>query len=1346
MSLHGNKLAIALVAMFLVLTVTIPCQGKTRKETHFSNFISLQDVTDITQDRNGNIWIATLAGLNRYNGYEYEHFPSSEADSTGLPNNFVFSVLNDNENDCLWVGTMVGLSQLDYSSGKFRRLGGPAVYSIFKDSHGRIWTSTPYGPWCLETPNSEQVECKGMEHNVNILWEDESGRLWAGSDMGLEVFREGNRWDVIPAPGNRSITSIYIAPDKNWWLGTDQGILFFDPALQRFMTNNGSNMLENAVRNDRISFIKETDNYRILAGTAANGIFYYDLIQNTVSHDTPERFNPSGSRQMNCCFIDNRNTVWIGTYDKGFTVANTQSDAFCQNDLLNKAIRGKFVTRITCGKDGSTWISARYGGIFRYEADGKLTSFDTVDLVGNNKDFLEVIYMDSKGRLWIAFESCLILTEPHNGKLVVKEKYDLCNVRVIKENPMGGILAGTWRGLYKIDGNGPSLIGFENMNIADILFTSRDEAYVSVFKVGVFKSDSSNIKWEAVNVEGYEYILWNCITMAEDDNENLWFGSYGNGMLCIEPDGNASSLSTDDGLLSNNVICILNDRGGNIWVSTSVGIAKISRSGSKPSVSTFDIRERFPEEQYHEKSGCMAPDGRVFFGGNHGLTYFNPSDLMPNTEPPMINLEGLRVFNENIYPGDDSGILGKTLSHTKKITLSHNQRTISIEYSGIDFLTSNNLTYQYILEGFDKRRNIVGTHRMASYSNLPPGNYTFKVWAVNESSVESKAPATLDIVVKPAIWMSWQAYLLYILLIGGITTVVMTAWIRSRRNEKRVEMERKEKEREQEISKMKTTFYSNISHELRTPLSLIVAPSEQLLEDKGMTIENRHLVEVINRNANYMIRLTSQLMDYAKIENGVLKLFLKKDDIVKILKEEIDSFFFLYSKKAVRLSFQPHSDELPMMTDKDKVEKIVSNLLSNALKHTPKGGRVDIFTRLVDSEDAARIYSAPEGEYLEVSVKDSGTGIDKENLDQLFVRYPRMKGTSLDYSGNGIGLHYTKNLVEKMNGRIIGKLNPEGGMLFSFILPLETGTETEERTADNIQDTGCAAVADRITESGMVLEHQPTATECAATVMIVEDNPELREYLGWLIGTDYKTVMAENGKEAWELLVSTSPDIVISDVIMPNMSGTELCRRIKNERELSHIPVILLTAKATMSERIEGLETGADAYIPKPFSIEEVKLTIQNMLRRRDALKEYFLSPKAERAKTDISINQNDRKFIEQLSELVEKEISNPDLSVDTLTTSLGFSRTALYKKIKGLTGLAPNDFIRSYRFKLAAGMLVKTSTPLAEISDMTGFSSYSYFSRAFKLYFGVSPKEYRFNAQKREDGSDSQEFTDAIN
>jgi signal transduction histidine kinase/ligand-binding sensor domain-containing protein/DNA-binding response OmpR family regulator len=1299
--------------------------------------LSNLNVRAFCQDSLGYLWIATFRGLNRYNGYEFIHYFHDENDTLSLDNDFIFSLFLDSSHR-LWIGTATGTNRYDFETNTFRRYpstkGAAYTCSFFEDHSRRIWAATSAGAGWVDTLQQQVIMDSAESPFFSFIAEDETRRLWAGTlDSAGLAYRTGSpSWKYLALPGKRHATCLYRDMQGVWWLGTNAGIVLFDPAKQTF-GNPPEECLQKRLSNTHVNFICEISPLKLLIGTESQGVFLYDIPSQKLSHNEPQQIGVAGSDQLLSCFVDRQDNVWTGSFDRGFAVWKRRLDCFNTDARLSDGFRDRFVTRILEDAFGNLWISTRYHGLFHCTPQGRLTRYDTGNstLFRDNTCLIESLFIDSENRIWIGLNSELLRCSfTGDGQLTVRERINIKGTVVMAQDRTGTLWAGAVTGLYRLTA-GPGQTEAElvyKSNVPDICVLSSGNIIFSSYGEGVFNIPSEGGLPEKMILpsEAAQAVAGNCITLFEDARRNLWMGSYGKGMLRLA--GKECSVYTRrNGLPSNDVLCFREDRAGDIWMSTSYGISRL-RAADSVFVNYFDD-DGTAGNQFHEKAGLVHSDGRIFFTGNHGLTFFDPAAVLPNKYPPQIRLEDLKIMNRSVKPAPGGSILEKSIAFTQHITLEHKHSVVSFDYSGVDFLAPQKLTYAYRLDGFDRDWNHVGNFRRATYSNLAPGEYTFMVKAINGDGVESLHPATLHITVKPAPWLSRQAILLYLTVLTAGIFLLFRLRLRMKLSRQLLEMEQSERERERQVAEMKMTFFTNISHELRTPLTLISAPLEHLLARKPPQDPDRQLLSAMSRNVRRLLRLMNQLLDFRKMERGILALRVTWTDIVPHIRSVCEAFDYPAAEKQVTLTFEPCTPCREMWTDTDKLEKILHNLLSNALKYTPSGGSVDIFTRELTARQAKDRYAELKDmnceTYLEITVSDTGVGIPPDRMGELFVQYRRIEGPAgafPDYGGSGIGLYYVKRLAEAHGGAITASLQTEGGMAFSFILPLNdiySEDEKDTRTPDILPGEECMNRADTAAAS--------SPAEHPYTILIVEDNAELTAFIRTMLEGQYRLLCAADGDRAWDIALNEAPDLILSDVLMPGISGYLLCSQVKQHPQLCHIPVILLTAKTSVSDQIEGLEQGADAYICKPFHTGYLLLTIANLLKSRETLRHYFSLPQNGRDREEVPVNLNeiDRAFLNKLTLLLEKELSNSELNINSIARELGFSRTGFYRKLKGLMDISPLDFLRKYRLKRAAEMILEGSLSLNEVAERTGFGTYSHFSVTFKKHYSISPKDY---------------------
>lgn len=1295
-------------------------------------------VRNFCQDSLGYVWIATARGLNRYNGYEFKHFFHDKNDSLSLDNDMIYSLFLDSRHQ-LWVGTSTGINRYDFTHDRFLRykMPGPRyVLSITEDSHGAIWATTTSGIGKID-PQNRCVEMVPDENlraaTVSTLVEDKSGNLWAGTHRGLAC-RNGSVWTPVALDRDKSVTCICPDPQGIFMLGTGSGITLFDPATASFLETPAILASNPALNKAYIHFIREIRPLKYLIGTSADGIFLYDALRQTLQQDPPEYTEPLHSREPLCCYVDRQDNVWIGSFDNGFAVINPQHSFFNLDHEIDGTFKDVFSTRIVEDEHRNLWVGTRYRGLWFYGKDRTVRRYDTSNSpIFKTNNLVEELFIDSRHRLWIAgAEQLAVATYDSDGKIAVLHTIPHRGIgsATITEDRAGNIWFGLASGLFLLrNGTLPgALEKIYSGNISKVYLLSDGRLLFSAFGNDVYTIDSQTMSVSPVKMPSPETsaISRHCIDIFEDSQQRIWFGSYNEGVMYVKG-SEYRTLSMADGLPCNDITCIRQDRTGDIWLSTAYGISRIDRDMA---ITNYFENDGTKGNLFHEKASLLRSDGTLFFTGNHGLTFFDPQVLTRNDRRSPVVIEDLKIKNKSVVPAEKGSVLKKPVSCTDRITLSHKHSVITIDYSGIDFLSPRKLTYAYKLEGFDEKWNFVGEYRRASYSNFTPGDYVFQVKAINGDGLESAVPATLRITVKPAPWATWWAWAVYILLLTAAILFFTNLRIKIRLQQERLELEANEHKREQDVNEMKMTFFTNISHELRTPLTLISAPTQQLMRLIDPESSAGKLLTTIHRNCSQLHRLMDQLLDFRKMEDGMLSLKIVRADIAAELETIVNSYRIVAAEKNISVVFSPQVRPLEIWYDPDKIEKIMHNLLSNAMKYTPENGRIEIVAEERSILEVHEHYGieSPQERYLEISVSDNGPGVPEDKLGELFVRYRQIEspaGLRPDYTGSGIGLHYTLRLVEMHRGKIIAELRKPTGMKFSFILPSGDIYSPEEKAGAGIPESDAESPIPA--DIGRTSEQQD-AGKHEYTILVAEDNTELMIYFRQMLGEEYNVIEATDGTRAWEILQSESPDLILSDVVMPGLSGYELCARVKQHPDLSHIPVILLTAKTSMPEQIEGLTHGADAYVCKPFNVEYLLLLIGNQFRNRSKLRSYYFSARSKtgREEPPVKLNAFDRKFMDKLMELLEKSLSDMELNIDEIASEMAFSRTSFYRKLKGLTNMAPADFIRAYRLRRAAEMIEEGSWNLYEVAENVGFSNYTHFSVIFKKHFGVSPKDYR--------------------
>ena len=815
--------------------------------------------------------------------------------------------------------------------------------------------------------------------------------------------------------------------------------------------------------------------------------------------------------------------------------------------------------------------------------------------------------------------------------------------------------------------------------------------------------------------------------LLKDSAGEFWAGTTANGLLRHSKRG--AVTEPVDGVPCLDICSIEEDRQGNIWVSTMNGLGKFDRTVGR--FVNYFKEDGIGGDQFSERASCVLPDGTLVFGGTHGLTWFNPLDVPQKRSVPLV-FEDLKIHNVLVEPGKGAAI-ERELRDDPDVVIRDDQNAFNISFAALDFSGLERTHYYYMMEGYDPDWVDAGNDHDAYYSNLPAGNYRFRVRITNNNQSIVETEKALNVKVLPPWHRTWWACLLYMLAGFLVLAVIWQLYRRiylvrkdaaRRIHEARRERERVEKEKEQEkrLSKIQMNYFANVAHEFRTPLTMIVGPVSQLAESEGVKGQDRQLVGIIQRSATWMLSLVNQLLDFNRIGDKKLQLRAAHGDVVAPLRGIADLFRFNAGAKGIELQTHGLEDSFPMWADVDKVQKIVMNLLSNAMKFTPPGGRVTLSFDVVPREEAAAAFPLTKADtdtqYALITVADTGRGIPEGELEKIFERFYQADNQG-DTHGSGIGLFYARVLAGLHHGYIKGANREEGGAIFSLVLPVSASSYTEDERTEiaPTYDIPAPVVDDDAAEAPDEADRKRIA--------VVDDDIDVANYVKVLLSPYYNVSVYFDGGSALKGMADEIPDLVVSDVVMPGMSGYELCKAIKGDLQLSHIPVVLVTAKVAVESQVQGLSEGADAYVTKPFQPAYLLALVKSLLDNREKLHRQLGSVTTTEEIAPEALSPRDAAFMKELYELMEKELANADLDITRITEMMKISRTKFYYKVKGLTGENPSVFFKRYKLNRAADLLKEGKYNMSEIAYMTGFNTLSHFSTSFKKQFGVPPSEY---------------------
>ncbi|WP_158546223.1 hybrid sensor histidine kinase/response regulator transcription factor [Adhaeribacter pallidiroseus] len=1263
------------------------------------NSLSFNSVNCIYEDKNHALWVGTENGLNvfRQDKKSFTHYRNDITDSRSLADNNIGVIFEDSKNN-LWVGTKGGGLELfdrvnksfkhhKYDATNSSSLSNNVVRTCYKDSKGNIWLGTQNGlNLFMETPAG--VVFKRYQHqksNPNCLSnnsiisisEDLAGRLWIGTQIGgLSIYdQEQNTFtNYSPNPldpysiSSNSLWSIYRDKVGTMWIGArNRGLDKWDPHQQKFNHYNIYPSGNYTLSNRDVTCFLEDDSGNLWLGTDGGGLSYLDRKTNKYVHYThdPLKDNSLGSNSVLSLLMDRQHHLWVGTWGGGLNRFDKKTQTF-KRYLPNAA--------------------------------------DPASINGNN---IFSLCEDSSGKLWVGvFLGGLNLYDPHTDSFSHynynhNDATSLSNNKIIKifEDSKKNLWIGT-------DGGGLNLMHWAGKD--QVTFTR-------------YNYDSNSPGSLSSNVI-------NAIT--EDKNHNLWIGTWKGLNKFNYQQQTFEVYRKEDGLPDNVINGILEDNKGFLWLSTNQGISRFDAAGKK--FKNYTTADGLQSPEFIRGSYLKSKAGELFFGGVNGFNSFFPANIHDRLFTAPLYLTQFNIRHTLIKPNQKNSPLRQHISETKEITLSYDQSDFSFGFVALNYALASKIRYAYKLVGYDKDWQKAGNQRSANYAKVPPGTYTFRVRSTITNDLWNKEEATVKITITPPWWKTWWAYSLYSLAFAGLLIWYRQNLIKQLRLKADLQLEHLELTKMQEMERLKSNFFANISHEFRTPLTLILSPLKDMYSGK-FNGDFKQQYQVMIRNAERLLRLINQLLDLSKLDSGHMQLEAARVNLIDFLKTIFSSFESYAQKKNLKFSFEHPVEPILVYFDPDKLEKVFLNLLSNAFKFTSTGEiklAVELVTR---SGEKASNNQCPIA-YVAICVTDSGVGIPADCVNYVFDHFYQVaqRVHPGDIEGTGIGLSLAKELVELHQGKIEVESKLGIGTTFKVLLPLgkahlkepELEVPDWQPTFKNPASTSIEPLASAAT---VTTTNDSKSKEVELPViLLVEDNTDLRTYLKERLEQNYHVLEAANGADGLKMGLDKMPDLIISDVLMPKMNGVELCRALKNNVQTSHIPLILLTAQADSENKIEGLETGADDYVSKPFDSNELEVRVKNLIKSREVLRDRFaqnnkliLEPK------EITITPLDEIFMKKVLESIEKNMANTEYRVEDLGEDVAMSRMPLYRKIKALTGQTAVEFIRTIRLKRAAQLLKQQQLHVSEVTYDVGFNDLQYFRTCFKKQFGLSPSEY---------------------
>lgn len=1308
--------------------------------------LSQSTVFSIDQDKRGNMWFATYDGVNKYDGYAFTVYQHNEDDPNSIANDISRIVKTDSQGR-VWIGTRDGLSRYDEEKDIFQNFFYEKkgkhlqVNGIEEISPEQLLISTPEGLIMFDIKESKFIDdsfSTAMHKTIASTLYRQGDLIYIGTPTdGLYNYSITQKTfeKVIPILGTKQIQAILQQSPTRIWVATEgAGLFLINPKTKEIKNYLHSPSNPKSISSNYIRSLAMDSQNRLWIGTFNDLNIYHEGTDSFASYSSNPVENGSLSqRSVRSIFMDSQGGMWLGTYFGGLNYYHPIRNRFknIRNIPYKNSLSDNVVSCIVEDKDKNLWIGTNDGGLNLYNPiTQRFTSYtlqedESARGIGSNN--IKAVYVDEK--------KSLVYIGTHAGGLSILhrnsgqvENFNQRNSQLVNENVYailpdgeGNLWLGTLSALVRFNPEQRSFTTIEkekdgtpvvSKQITTLFRDSHKRLWIGGEEgLSVFQQEGLDIqKASILPVSNVTKLFTNCI--YEASNGVIWVGTR-EGFYCFnEKDKQIKRYNTTNGLPNNVVYGILEDSFGRLWLSTNRGISCFNPESEK--FRNFTESDGLQSNQFNTSSYCRTSVGQMYFGGINGITTFRPELLLDNPYTPPVVITKLQLFNKVVRPDDETGILTKNISETKSITLKSWQTAFSIEFVVSNYISGQHNTFAYKLEGYDKEWYYLTDSRTVSYSNLPQGTYQFLVKAANSDGKWNPIPTALEIIVLPIWYKTWWALLIFFATFAGFITFVFRFFWMRKSMEAQLEIERRDKEHQEEINQMKMRFFINISHELRTPLTLILTPLQEII-NKISDRWTRNQLEYIQRNANRLLHLVNQLMDYRRAELGVFELKAKKGNAHQLIQDNFLFYDKLARHKKITYTLHSELEDKEVLFDANYLELIVNNLLSNAFKYTESGQSITVTLK-------------EENGWLLLQVSDTGIGIPINKQGKIFERFYQIES---EHVGSGIGLSLVQRLIELHHGRIELDSEENKGSTFSVYLPQdlsvykpsELASNDEQNEEEQVYSTNSKAMYFIDTEK-VENESVESGDKKRGTILIVEDNNEIRRYLSNGLADLFNTLEAGNGEEALEKLKDNEVDVIVTDVMMPVMDGIKLCKNVKQNIRTCHIPVIILSAKTDIKDQMEGLQMGADDYIPKPFSLAILTTKIQNMMRtRRRMLEKYAKSLEVEPEK--ITFNAMDEALLKRAMAIVEKNMDNIEFSTDEFAREMNMSRSNLHLKLKAITGESTIDFIRKIRFNEAAKLLKDGRYTVAEVSTMVGFNTPSYFATSFKKYFGCLPTEY---------------------
>jgi ligand-binding sensor domain-containing protein/signal transduction histidine kinase/DNA-binding response OmpR family regulator len=1373
-----------IIILFFIPTFLLIAQYQDLRFHHITtdNGLSKSSVTCILQDKQGFMWIGTFNGLNRYGGYNFTVYQYDQNDPQSISHNYISSILEDHEGQ-LWVGTSDGLNCYNRSTDNFKHyrhsnsdsksINDNQIESIFEDSKGRLWIGTRNGGLDLLDRSSgsfthnvyNKNEKNSLSSNfVRTIFEDSNKNIWIGHRNGaIDVLYDKHKiFKHLSYQGGKlttsSVMSIVESPDKNIWVGTQGDGLF------RIQANNNSILIvahylhntsqQTSIVGNIILSLMIDHNGKLWIGTEDEGLNILDIPKGKFySYKTdPLEYSSLNNNSIYTIFEDNIGNIWLGTYAGGVNLL-TGGRAYFQyykhitgnnNSLIHNNINSFWED-----EERNIWIATGGKGLDFFDRQNKKFIHYNNNKSSIAADVILSLYEDESNNLWIGTWANGLYQFNRKTKKITqftKEKNGLGsnNIFGILEGKNGELwLCTFWGGLTCFNTKSQSSVVYntENSDLSDNDLRTITKDFQGNFWIGTdvgldyFNPETKVFRSYQHKDDNKNSLSKGFVTyILESKDAALWIGTTGGLNKFDRKTNSFKHYNVQNGLANDEVMCIVEDDSGFLWISTNKGISKFNpKSGV---FKNYDASDGLQGNEFNARSGTKTRQGEIIFGGNNGFNIFQPEELKSNPFIPPVIINDLKIFNKPVPIGGQDSPLVENIIDTKELVFSYKQSVFSFGFVALNYTSPEKNQYAYMMEGFDHDWNYVGSSRTATYTNLDPGNYIFRVKASNNDGIWNEKGASILITIEPPFWKTWWAYTIESIFVLMIAYFILNYYTSRQKLRNALKMEHLELEKMYENDQMKNQFFSNISHEFHSPMTLILSPLAKLITSSSLDDKIKNSLTLVYRNATRLQRMADQLKDLNKLETGDLRLNLSKGDLIHFINEIYHSFQDYAKDHHIDFQFQSNKDEHVAWFDSDKLDKIIYNLLSNAFKFTKDQGEIAISVSVVTSERVHEYFDGKDkpSRYIEISVKDNGIGIPKDKTENIFKRYYHLEDyNGKQYEGSGVGLAFVYELIRLYKGEISFNSTEGVGTTFTVQIPIDEHFLEENQLVGKFKITPANHNASSFSSLPAQETHIPELVKSKnrsrdiPVILIVEDDNEIRDYLKQYFDDNYRVLEAENGTLGCQKAIQNIPDLIITDIKMDEIDGIELCKKLKHDEKTSHIPIIMLTSYSSREYQIRGLSEGADAYLTKPFNIDVLEAQMINLLDTRKKLQEKFRSEFV-LGPSKIPVSDIDEKFLKRLTDIVEEHMSDEKFNADILSEKIGMSRMQLYRKLRGLTNQTVHEFIRNIRLKRAVQLLEQKRMTITEVAYAVGFNDLTYFARCFRKQYDKSPSEYISN------------------